>query len=162
MNHKKSEDVIMEKYNGQPVLGSYKEAPSFQKDNEYILNGYRLNHNKFSRVIKSLFTIHNETINIWSHLVGVAIFMFLMSYIAVNFTQKIIPTLKTVNVSSLNEYVEDLLIDTYHYTYNALSYVWGKIHDFPAYLFSSNEESFRIIQSLPKCKLITQGHFMSI
>jgi hypothetical protein len=46
-------------------------------DNEYIVSGYRVNHNTCCRAIKSLGTCHNETINVWSHLAGCVFFLFM-------------------------------------------------------------------------------------
>ena len=34
----------------------------------YIRRGYRRQYNNFSACLKSLFYLHNETVNIWSHL----------------------------------------------------------------------------------------------
>lgn len=39
------------------------------KDNPHILSYYRANYN-FRRSLRSLFGIHNETGNIWTHLIG--------------------------------------------------------------------------------------------
>jgi hypothetical protein len=47
-------------------------------DNEYIVNGYRINHNTCCRAAKSLGTCHNETINVWSHLAGAVFFLFML------------------------------------------------------------------------------------
>lgn len=52
------------------IIGSFEQAPDFLQDNEYIKKGYRINCNNIPKVLKSLFVLHNETINIWSHLLG--------------------------------------------------------------------------------------------
>ena len=39
------------------------------KDNPHILNYYRSGYN-FKRSVRSLFSLHNETGNIWTHLIG--------------------------------------------------------------------------------------------
>jgi adiponectin receptor len=39
------------------------------KDNPHILNYYRSGYN-FKKSLRSLFSLHNETGNIWTHLVG--------------------------------------------------------------------------------------------
>ena len=46
------------------------ELPSWQQDNHYILSGYRPQTNSYIGSAKSLGYIHNETVNIYSHLVG--------------------------------------------------------------------------------------------
>ncbi|KAK6187639.1 hypothetical protein SNE40_005619 [Patella caerulea] len=60
-------------------LYHYKEIPQFLSGNPYILHGYRV-HLPFNLCIKSLFVWSNETINIWSHLIGFFIFLTLMLY----------------------------------------------------------------------------------
>ncbi|KAM0800315.1 mPR-typeG-protein-coupled receptor [Usnea florida] len=58
-----------------PTLGSWDEIPSWQQDNEYILSGYRQATGSFARCFESLGYIHNETVNIFSHIMGAAIFL---------------------------------------------------------------------------------------
>mmetsp|Transcript_557 Transcript_557/g.555 ORF Transcript_557/g.555 Transcript_557/m.555 type:complete len:171 (+) Transcript_557:12-524(+) len=64
-----------------PYLGTYDEAPDYIKKCKYILTGYRINFNSFKVALRSLFMIHNETTNIWSHLFGVFLYIFLVIYI---------------------------------------------------------------------------------
>ena len=52
------------------IIGNYSDAPDYLKDNEYIKRGYLINCNSFDLVLRSLFVCSNETINIWSHLIG--------------------------------------------------------------------------------------------
>lgn len=59
----------------QAFIGSKEEAPEFLKDNEYIKRGYRIDHHTFCLTFKSLFTCHNESVNVWSHLCGSLIFL---------------------------------------------------------------------------------------
>ena len=74
-------------------IGSYKEAPSYLKDNEYIKNGYLLNCHSVKLVLRSLFVFSNESINIWSHLIGaiIAIILIFFTYIYItpSFMKKI-------------------------------------------------------------------------
>ena len=51
-------------------IGKKDEAPEFLLDNEYIEDGYRIDHDSCCKATKSLFTCHNESVNIWSHLMG--------------------------------------------------------------------------------------------
>ena len=69
------------KQSSEPYIGTITEAPQYLKKGSFILTGYRINFNNFKTVIKSLFMLHNETTNIWSHLSGVFIYMFLIVYI---------------------------------------------------------------------------------
>eukprot|EP00831_Metopus_contortus_P063280 TRINITY_DN5571_c0_g1_i4.p1 TRINITY_DN5571_c0_g1~~TRINITY_DN5571_c0_g1_i4.p1 ORF type:complete len:436 (-),score=31.65 TRINITY_DN5571_c0_g1_i4:61-1329(-) len=64
-------------------IGTWEEAEDFQRDNEYIKAGYRINFCSFDRVLRSLFMCHNETTNVWSHLIGVFIFIGFTIYISV-------------------------------------------------------------------------------
>lgn len=59
-------------------LLNYNELPHWFKDNQYIQTGYRkITHNTY-KCIQSIFTLHNETFNIWSHLVGCIEFALLL------------------------------------------------------------------------------------
>lgn len=51
-------------------LVSYDELPSWLQFNVYIRNYNRSPCPSFSACLKSIFYMHSETINIWSHLIG--------------------------------------------------------------------------------------------
>ena len=68
------------------TLGTFEEAEKFMQDNEYIREGYILNCNTFKRTLRSLLMIHNETVNVWSHLVGAIFFFFLIWYTTIFIT----------------------------------------------------------------------------
>ncbi|CAN6163321.1 unnamed protein product [Urochloa humidicola] len=57
-------------------LVSYHELPDYMKENEFILNYYRSEWPILNAVL-SLFSWHNETINIWTHLLGFMLFFVL-------------------------------------------------------------------------------------
>lgn len=61
-------------------IGRYEEAPSYMKDNDSITHGYRINFNNPKKIIKSLFMIHNESVNIWTHLIPAVAILILISY----------------------------------------------------------------------------------
>lgn len=46
-------------------LLKYEELPEYLKDNEFITDHYRCEW-PLKDVIRSLFTLHNETLNIWT------------------------------------------------------------------------------------------------
>lgn len=46
------------------------KLPDWLKDNEYLKTGHRLPLNSFQACFKSVFRIHTETGNIWTHLLG--------------------------------------------------------------------------------------------
>jgi hypothetical protein len=52
-------------------------------DNEKILTGYRINFNTMKRIFSTIFMIHNETVNIWTHLIGVLFFICLIFYTSI-------------------------------------------------------------------------------
>ena len=55
-------------------VGGSEDVRDYAIDNEYIIRGYRINHNTNGRSIKSIFVCHNETVNIWTHLLGALTF----------------------------------------------------------------------------------------
>lgn len=50
------------------LLGVH-QIPTWQRDNDYIHTGYRVQYG-WSGALRSLCTLHNETMNVWTHLVG--------------------------------------------------------------------------------------------
>jgi adiponectin receptor len=81
----KSKELDLEK-EFDLTLGTFEEAEKFMQDNEYIREGYILNCNTFKRTLRSLLMIHNETVNVWSHLVGAIFFFFLIWYTTIFIT----------------------------------------------------------------------------
>ena len=64
------EKEVYKNLDNKIIVGKYSEAPDYLKDNEYIKEGYLINCNSFSKVFRSILVCSNETINIWSHLIG--------------------------------------------------------------------------------------------
>lgn len=54
---------------GLPSLRSWKALPAYLQDNEFIRTGYRAELS-LAQCLMSLFSVHNETGNVWSHLIG--------------------------------------------------------------------------------------------
>lgn len=52
----------------------WNDLPAWQQDNHYIHSGYRPASNSFSKSFGSLAYLHNESVNIYSHLIGAVIF----------------------------------------------------------------------------------------
>lgn len=50
-------------------LVEYNSLPAFLKDNEYVIGHYRSEW-PLKQIFLSTFTIHNETLNVWTHLIG--------------------------------------------------------------------------------------------
>jgi predicted membrane channel-forming protein YqfA (hemolysin III family) len=59
------------------------EAPAYMRDNEYLLRGYRIGFNNTKKTLKTLFMSHNETVNVWTHILGVFVFIGLIVYTTV-------------------------------------------------------------------------------
>ncbi|KAG8073886.1 hypothetical protein GUJ93_ZPchr0006g44448 [Zizania palustris] len=57
-------------------LVSYDALPAFLKHNEFILDYYRSEW-PIKQVLLSAFAVHNETINVWTHLIGFFVFLAL-------------------------------------------------------------------------------------
>ncbi|KAF9234270.1 HlyIII-domain-containing protein [Melanogaster broomeanus] len=72
---------IQPKYTANKSLTlSWDEIPAWQRDNEYILGGYRRVQNGWSGCVASIFGyFHNETVNIHSHLWGAVLFLVLLA-----------------------------------------------------------------------------------
>ena len=79
---KETKQKLKESLRDKIIIGSYSEAPDYLKDNEFIKSGYLINCNSFKLVLRSLFVCSNETINIWSHLIGCIISVLLIIFIA--------------------------------------------------------------------------------
>lgn len=81
-------------------LVEYHSLPGFLRDNEFIIGHYRSEW-PLKQVFLSMFTIHNETLNVWTHLIGFFIFLALTIYTAMK-----IP--KVVDLHSL-QHLPDVL-----------------------------------------------------
>ena len=53
---------------------SYEEIPDYRKNNIYIKTGYHPTTSTWCEQFHLLYTLHSETINIWSHMVGIFLF----------------------------------------------------------------------------------------
>lgn len=51
-------------------LMHHDHLPVWLKDNDFLINGHRPPLNSFGECFKSIFSIHTETGNIWTHLLG--------------------------------------------------------------------------------------------
>lgn len=54
-------------------------------DNKYLYDGYRVNYNTYSDLFRSIWDLHNETCNIWTHLIGALIFIWFIYFNFQNF-----------------------------------------------------------------------------
>ena len=68
------------------------DLPSWQQDNQFIISGYRPQSNSFKKSFGSLGYLHNETVNIFTHLIPA--FGFIILGISLYFT--IVPRYETI------------------------------------------------------------------
>jgi len=54
---------------------TFDELPEYVKDNEFILKHYRPEVRSYAECMRSIFGLHSESGNIWSHLLGCIIFI---------------------------------------------------------------------------------------
>lgn len=78
-NHQPEIQVISQKKEG--FIGPIKDYPEIFRDNKLLLTGYRCNYTTFRGLFGTVFMWHNETVNIWSHLLGAILFVFLTFYV---------------------------------------------------------------------------------
>ncbi|ORC90330.1 adiponectin receptor protein 1 [Trypanosoma theileri] len=79
-------------YNDNPDLPLYMidQVPKHLADNKYIISGYRFDYTT-RMCFRSIFSLHNETFNIWTHLVG---YMAFLVVITIFFAVVLIPSLR--------------------------------------------------------------------
>lgn len=60
----------LEKKAESKLLLLWDDLPAWRRDNAFIRSGYRQIRASYSHSFQSLFYLHNESVNIWSHLLG--------------------------------------------------------------------------------------------
>lgn len=60
-----------------PYLITYNALPEWRRDNHFILTHYRPESYSYAKSFQSLFYLHNESVNIHSHLLGAFLFFFI-------------------------------------------------------------------------------------
>ncbi|TPX31359.1 hypothetical protein SmJEL517_g05311 [Synchytrium microbalum] len=55
----------------------FEHMPHWMQDNGFILSGYRFIDNSYRECVKSMFYLHNETLNVYTHLIGSLAFVVL-------------------------------------------------------------------------------------
>lgn len=92
---------------------SFTEIPFHLQDNKYIHSRYRANYS-LSDCAKSLFKLHNETFNIWTHFFGAAFFLGTLIY---NFNTEFRATDKLVLLMYLIACVVCMLLSSVFHTF---------------------------------------------
>jgi hypothetical protein len=82
--------------------GSIHDVPSWNKDNEFVVSSYRINHQGLSEIAWSIFKIHNETVNVWSHFLGKL--MFITAGIVIFFSY---PNMHNLGQTGMVEYYQN-------------------------------------------------------
>jgi adiponectin receptor len=65
-------------------VGTWLECPEELRDNEYIIYGYRINYRGWlgkNGVLSTFALWHNETVNVWSHFIGLLIFFLITCFL---------------------------------------------------------------------------------
>ena len=113
------DEKYLNKISDKVIVGKYSEAPDYLKDNEYIKNGYLLNCHTIKLVLRSLFVCSNETINVWSHLIGCIISITLIILLSILVKSSISKELTENEYNDLkvkvNETIAPLLSELYNY-----------------------------------------------
>lgn len=124
---KQESNSVSSHYEGksQVIVGSYNEAPDYIKDNKYIKKGYRINCDSVIKVTKSLFVFHNETVNIWSHIIGAITAIVLIGYTAIFITSYSTQLKNLTNhfhqLKSLSTNIDQISFSSFSYTISNLT-----------------------------------------
>ncbi|KAL4648336.1 adiponectin receptor protein 1 [Arapaima gigas] len=73
----KMEEFVHKVWEGRWRVIPYHLLPEWLKDNDYLLHGHRPPMPSFRACFGSIFRIHTETGNIWTHLLGLILFLCL-------------------------------------------------------------------------------------
>ncbi|GAB2231800.1 hypothetical protein Drorol1_Dr00010812 [Drosera rotundifolia] len=84
-------------------LVEYGSLPGYLKDNEFIQGYYRAEW-PLKQTLLSIFSIHNETLNVWTHLIGFFLFLSLTIYTATR-----VPNVVDLHSLSLSDMHADIL-----------------------------------------------------
>lgn len=67
-------DVVDDKLEDSQRLLDWDDLPPWQRNNVYVLTGHRRASPSHIASLRSIFRVHNETVNIWAHILGSLIF----------------------------------------------------------------------------------------
>ena len=141
-NSKEEKGTINSKYEGKKgiILGTYNDLPDYYKDNEYIRKGYLLYCDSIIKAFKSLFYLHNESINIWSHLFGAIFFICLICYTAIfitNYKTQFYNIKNGINkidiISKNNPYLSNNLLKSFIKYFNIFKFDFNNLNIRKAY-----------------------------
>uniref|UniRef100_A0A914DHQ9 Uncharacterized protein n=1 Tax=Acrobeloides nanus TaxID=290746 RepID=A0A914DHQ9_9BILA len=75
--------IVKEKQETHWKVLDFDMLPEWLRDNEYLKSGHRPPLENYLACFKSVFKMHSETGNIWSHLIGCVAFIFIAGYFLV-------------------------------------------------------------------------------
>ncbi|CAL5198678.1 unnamed protein product [Lathyrus oleraceus] len=113
-NNKMSHQHDLDRSGGKRLpLVSFWDLPNYMKDNEYILRYYRANW-PLKEAFFSLFRWHNETLNVWTHLLGFILFLGLtlanlMKPHVVDLLQQFTRSLSSGTEKNVSDTIKDFL-----------------------------------------------------
>eukprot|EP00121_Abeoforma_whisleri_P002463 Awhi_evm1s2210 len=73
----------LQTYNLTTVLN----LPLWRRDNDYIIDYYRVKESSIEAVIQSLLYLHNQTMNVYSHGLGALYFLYLWAHTMITFVE---------------------------------------------------------------------------
>jgi hypothetical protein len=126
---------------GPPMIVPRSLAHQWLIDNTFIKEGYRINYKSFGDLTASIFTLHNETANIWTHLIAFLVFIVFIGYTLVNFDPEYYEFLKyrfdlrkvdweqfssATLYDSAHKLIHDLAVDSDYQLYKSLGRLWAE------------------------------------
>jgi hypothetical protein len=96
-------EVLIEKSIGS--LEDLNKSDQYYSNNRFLVEGYRLNHFTKEDCFRSLWSWHNETLNIWTHLLGSIMFIGMGIWFFINYNScrdiyvRMIQDIKAANLS---------------------------------------------------------------
>ncbi|GAA5866170.1 hypothetical protein JCM3774_004106 [Rhodotorula dairenensis] len=71
-----------------PTLLNHDQLEEWQKDNHWIVRGYRPLSNSYRTCMRTVLQRHNETVNIWTHLIGSSVAVLTAAYLLLETSPK--------------------------------------------------------------------------
>jgi len=111
-HHHHLTDHIKEKIH--EFIGHLDHVPEFLKDNPFIHTGYRINFHTPKKVLKSLFMVHNELVNVWTHLAGAIVLIIICIALCFSMT--------SIDTKNLKTFVHTEIKDLFDPVYERISH----------------------------------------
>lgn len=79
-----AEEVVMRIIQASWSVCHFNKLPNWLQDNDFITHGHRPPLPSFRACFKSIFRVHSETGNIWTHMIGCLFFICTATYFLIN------------------------------------------------------------------------------